>query len=328
MASDQESLFFNDNEAFTIPPTGTPMTAVSYNYDGTQIAFSNQPGKIQVVSSYDGSLKHQIEQTKTNYPVTGIRFHPSNEKMVLSTHRDGYIFFTNASTGENKCTTRHLGSNLLAMNMDVYGETFAIACADGSLRVYDFESFQRTKALVKMITRSATTQVCYIYDIVFYPDDSNIILAAGWNEKVLFWDIRSGNPERSIIGPHIRGQGLDIYNDTIVTASAKDKRQIEFWDFGTAKKITDINIEQTPGHICSGTCLKVASNGLNAVAGTNGSNLGVAVEMQNQKIFGQSKSLDHPVSSVGVSPFGSSFLVGTDNGEALCYMIRAIADFT
>ena len=50
---------------------------------------------------------------------------------------------------------------------------------------------------------------------------------------MIFWDIRTGNPERSIVGPHIRGQGLDIYNDIITTVSEREKKtsgDLGFWN--------------------------------------------------------------------------------------------------
>ena len=161
--------------------------------------------------------------------------------------------------------------------------------------------------------------------MVFHPDNSNIILAAGWSERVIFWDIRTGNPERSIVGPHIRGQGLDIYNDIIMTVSAREKKQVEIWDFGTAKKISDFSVEPLhAGTQSIGSSVKIANNGTSAIIGTSGTNLGYAIDMQQLQTIGQTSSYRSPVISCNLSPFGSSLFIGTESGEAECYMIRVL----
>lgn len=318
-----EELFVLNQPAWSLPATNNPVTVIDYSPDGSSVALSNQLGEVLIVSSYDGSVKRKITQERSQYSVTGCQFHPSDENLLLFACKDGFIFNYDITTGETVNMTRHLGSNLLTMCLDSFGEAFAIACADGSIRLYDFENMQRTKALVKMAGRSVSSQSVTIYSLMFHPEDSNIILSASGNDRVLIWDVRSGSSERSINGPHIRGQGLDMYDGQILTASCREKKALEIWDYGTAKKIRDINFDsQLAGGECLINASKVARNGLDIVAGGSGMNLSQAYEYSKGAAIGQSIQNASPVVHVGVSPFGASFVNGYESGEVSCYMIR------
>jgi COMPASS component SWD3 len=50
-----------------------------------------------------------------------------------------------------------------------------------------------------------------VFSIKFNPDDENILLSGGWDNTVQIWDIRAGASVRSIFGPHICGDAMDIY---------------------------------------------------------------------------------------------------------------------
>lgn len=318
---DSDELFVIDEPAWYLEPSGSPTTCLDYSPDGALITYSNQPGILFVASSYDGQIKRRLTQTFSTYPIVGCRFHPSEDRFLITACKDGFIFLFNFEKGDIVNQTRHLGSNLLSMNVDSFGEVFAIACADGSIRIYDLENLQRTKALVKMTSRVQTTQTTNIYSLAFHPEDSNILLAAGWNDRILFWDVRTGNSERSIAGPHIRGPGLDIHNNSIITASARDKKQIEIWDYGTCKKISDISPLPNEKEFIP-TALKVARNGMDFVCGGSGSNRTQAFDYNKLQPIGQSASYSSPVCVVAASPFGSGFISGTEAGEMACHMIR------
>ncbi|OHS95247.1 hypothetical protein TRFO_02228 [Tritrichomonas foetus] len=332
-----DDLFVVETPAWHVEPTGTSISCIDYSQDGALVAFSNQLGTISVASSYDGDVKRTLEQANSTYPITGLRFHPSEDSLLLSTSRDGTILLYNLPRSEVVNRQRHLGSNLLSMNIDSFGEVFAIACADGSIRIYDLENLQRTKALVKMTAKTATTQTINIYSLVFHPEDSNVIIAAGWSDKVIIWDIRTGNPERSIAGPHVRGPALDIHNDLILAGSSRDKKQLELFDYGTAKKIRDVSIDQTLANgSISINAAKIARNGMDIIAGgvinSGGGPLGSggpgggsvvqAFDFTHGKCFGQTPQMQGAVTAAAVSPFGSGFVVGTEAGELACHMVR------
>jgi len=318
-----EELFVVPEPAWSIEATSSPMTCIKYSQDGGRVAYSNRPGVVTVVSSYDGSFQNSTQQNLSSYPVSGLSFHPSDSGILLFSTKDGFIILYNTVSNEIAHFERHLGSNLVSMVTDPFGDSFAIACADGSIRLYDFESIKRTKALINMSGRSSSSQASSIHTIMYHSEDSNIILSAVGNDRVLIWDIRSGTSERAIVGPHIRGDALDMYDGQILTGSYRDKKQLEVWDFGTAKRIKEVHMDSgISGHDCLVTSAKMANNGMNLVAGGGGCNLAQAFDYTSGSFIGQTKSFATPVSCVAMSPFGASFISASENGDASCYMIR------
>jgi WD40 repeat protein len=75
---------------------------------------------------------------------------------------------------------------------------------------------------------------------VKFTKNENVIISGGWDNTIQIWDIREGHAVRSIYGPHICGDALDIVNNDIVSGSWRPKDQLELWDFGSGEKITTV----------------------------------------------------------------------------------------
>jgi len=74
----------------------------------------------------------------------------------------------------------------------------------------------------------------------FVSGDDNMVVTGGWDNTVQIWDLRVGLAVRSIFGPHICGDSLDVVGGEIVTGSWRPEHQLEVWDLGTGAKISDI----------------------------------------------------------------------------------------
>lgn len=48
---------------------------------------------------------------------------------------------------------------------------------------------------------------------------TKVLLTGGWDNTVQFWDMRVGHSVRSIFGPHLSGDSLDVCGDEILTGS-------------------------------------------------------------------------------------------------------------
>ena len=83
-----------------------------------------------------------------------------------------------------------------------------------------------------------------IFSIKFNPDDPNVILSAGWDNTLYFWDIRDGKSFGSIYGPAVSGDALDIRGNQILTGSWRNKDQLELWDYSARKKLSTIEWEK------------------------------------------------------------------------------------
>ena len=49
-----------------------------------------------------------------------------------------------------------------------------------------------------------------VFSVKFHPEDPNVLLSGGWDNTIQIWDLRTGFSERSIYGPHLAGDSLDI----------------------------------------------------------------------------------------------------------------------
>lgn len=350
-----EDLNFSD-VIWNLEPTGSQCSCIDISKDDEYVAFSNSPGTLSISKANSGKQKFKITQKYSNAQIESCKFLPSDQNLIFYCYKDGFIFVHDLLNLKTAGMTRHLGSSLLLMAMDSYGDTFSIACADGSLRVYDVETLQRTQVLMKStiapspISRSSTSQST-IFSIVYHPINSNIIATATGKDGVFFWDLRTSNIERTLNGPHIRGNGLDIHDNTILTASYRDNKQIEFWDFGTGNKIRDVQVDgsiesATPNLMTSSSknlllnspssaqlqkplflsCAKISENGFDFIVGATEINSSLVYDFERCDLIGQTSPFKEHVSSCALSSFGTTIITGSDDGSVECHMIRVSED--
>lgn len=53
-----------------------------------------------------------------------------------------------------------------------------------------------------------------------------MLLSGGWDNNVKIWDLRTGAAVRSIYGPYICGDALDIHDGYVLTGSWRADRQL------------------------------------------------------------------------------------------------------
>jgi len=66
------------------------------------------------------------------------------------------------------------------------------------------------------------------------------IVSASWDMTVKVWDINSGTVARSIYGPEISGDALDIHGDVVITGSHRSKEALQLWSLSYGKLIDTI----------------------------------------------------------------------------------------
>ena len=80
-----------------------------------------------------------------------------------------------------------------------------------------------------------------VFALKFDKDDENMLLSGGWDNKVKIWDIRMGAAVRSIYGPYICGDALDIHDGYVLTGSWRGDKQLQMWDVGTSELVDDLS---------------------------------------------------------------------------------------
>ena len=308
------TLFTPSAMIWKTPPGQNEINSITFSNHGSSIAFSSNILHISITSIFDGSLQQDINYNISNFAVFDIKYHPSVENVLIASFGDGSLALLNTK-GEIIKSSAHHGSQLLFMDVDAYGEQIARTYADSSIRLYDTETLQRTVILKKVFGYSQT-QTNTSTSLIFHPTDQNIVLSSTALDRVLFWDIRTGNAERYLSGPLIRGPGLSMHDDKILTVSCRDSKPIELWDFGTAKKINSLSCDPLQTYFAG----KIAPNGLEIVVASLNKQL-TLYNYDTCEQFGQ-VSVMNEITSLSISPQGTYLVVGDSIGSISCFAIR------
>jgi COMPASS component SWD3 len=85
-----------------------------------------------------------------------------------------------------------------------------------------------------------------LFSVKFDKDNLNNVMSGGWDNRIIFWDIREENPIKVINDPNLCGDAMDNSDGLLVTGSHREKKQIEIWDINTCKMIMGDLSWETP----------------------------------------------------------------------------------
>ena len=110
---------------------------------------------------------------------------------------------------------------------------------DKIINIYDLEKQKLKNELISGFDKNGKIiqHSNRIFGLKYKYNDKNIILSGSWDDNLFIWDLRENNIIKSIYGPHITGQTIDIQNNKILSVSSRTEKCIEIYDFGTCKKL-------------------------------------------------------------------------------------------
>jgi len=164
-----------------------------------------------------------------------------------------------------------------------------------------------------------------IFTLKYHPEDPNIILSAGWDDTVFFWDVREGRTFGYIHGPSISGDALDIKGNNILTGSWRNKEQLELWDYGSKKKIRDIHWEKnrTPENVYIYACQFSKKDDESIIAGSSHKNeVRIFDVKKDYSSFGKIGDLTRGVYSVDYA--NNQDLFAFCGGDGHCHIVQIL----
>lgn len=243
--------------------------AMKWSPDAEYLAIGCSDGGVRILTK-TGRLAYRLN-TSGNMPVTAMKWKTTSSgvgssSVLITTNSSGVIDCWHIQSQKNIYSISEENNQIFCLDYSLLGGKFGTAGKDQIIRVYDEKTNKLVCNLEKGFMSSHVGHSNRIFALKWKPDDENIILSGGWDNTVLFWDLRSKNCFRSIYGPHIAGQTVDFQNDTIVTGSWRIKDTVQIWEFKTGKEIKTVNWKPSPMIYSCAFCPTV--DGLVAAGGT------------------------------------------------------------
>ncbi|UJR30257.1 hypothetical protein I4U23_017795 [Adineta vaga] len=235
--------------------------AVGYG-DGSIRLFSVTNGKQtnEYLASSLPPIEH-LRRLSMDLPIMSLKWHPLASHCLYAACVDGTIRQIDKKTDQLSVLTYEIDNELTSMDFSFDGKHFATVGKDAHVRVYDSEKTmiihkynnQRNDTQLEQILGRRNSQndelTCTTghyhraFACKFHPDHRNILLTAGWDNVVKFWDIRQKDAmTEEIAGPHICGEGIDARGNDILTASWTCKNSLQLWDFRTMGLIKTLDV--------------------------------------------------------------------------------------
>lgn len=300
----------------TISENTSEIFSVRFSPDGKFVAAGCGDGAIRVFNAHTGALAYNLlGGSNVALPTTAIRFRPSSEanktkNVLIAANAAGSVQHWHMTSG--KCLHSMVeddGNQVYALDYDREGTKFFTAGKDKAVRVYDEATKTKLSTMSGGSGYSSKTTPGHsnrIFSLKVHPNDENLVLTGGWDNTVQVWDVRAGYAVKSIFGPHICGDALDVYNDYVVTGSWRPDNQLEIWDLKTSNKLADIPWHVSPGQApCMLYAAQYSKEGLGrfiAAGGSGANEAKVFDRLNNNSIVGTVTGMNRGVFAVDFSP--------------------------
>eukprot|EP00929_Paragymnodinium_shiwhaense_P057888 TRINITY_DN28993_c0_g1_i1.p1 TRINITY_DN28993_c0_g1~~TRINITY_DN28993_c0_g1_i1.p1 ORF type:complete len:461 (+),score=110.58 TRINITY_DN28993_c0_g1_i1:113-1495(+) len=232
------------NEQFTLRPGREQVSCARFSQDDQFLAAACADGSITVYNALSGKNLFVLDDRQPNaMPPISMRWRPTNGKCfqmnyLTTVHPDGRVMIWNAMS--KKCVSEIREDNeLFCLAFSPDAQSFAVGGKKREVHIYDFETKQLSATLSDGDGLKTGGHSNRIFGMTYHTSDSNIVLSGSWDKLLQVWDLRKSRPARTILGPYICGDAVDVSKDgkTVLTGSCRIKDQVQTWDFGTGKMV-------------------------------------------------------------------------------------------
>lgn len=308
----------------TISDNSSEVFCLRFSPDSKYLAAGTGDGAIRVFNSQYGNTAYNLQGgSSAALPTTSIRFRPLNpaiktKNVLIAANAAGTVQHWHLTSGKNLHTIEDPNNQVYALDYSEDGSKFVTAGKDKTLRIYDEATKSVQVTMSQGIGYSVTATPGHsnrVFSVKFVPNDDNLIISGGWDNTVLIWDARIHRAMRSIFGPHLCGDSLDMSGYEVLTGSWRPENQLEIWDFRTGLKVTDIPWNSSAPHGQSACLLYAAqfskdSRGRFIAAGGSGANEAKVFDHLNgNTLIGTVANMNRGVFALDFSPDGTKVAV-------------------
>jgi COMPASS component SWD3 len=318
---DYSSSFNEENSNFKLIPRLTisgntsEIFCVKFSPEGNFIAAGCGDGAIRVFNVSNGVMAYNLQGgSNIALPTTAIKFRPvtattRTKNVLISANATGTVQHWHMTSSKCLHTIEEEENQVYALDYSSEGTKFVTAGKDTAIRLYD----EATKTLLSTMkggmgysVKSTPGHSNRVFSVKILPHDENMIVSGGWDNTVQIWDIRQGAAVRSIYGPHICGDSLDVVGNRIVTGSWRPSHQLEVWDYLSGEKISDIPwsllANQPPCLLYAAQFSKEGQGKFIAAGGSGANEAKVFDTSNNNSVVGTVTGLSKGIFTVDFSP--------------------------
>ena len=226
--SESDNFNFDKEECFTL------------RYDDTckNLAAGYSSGSVGIYNFEKPQSDPDYRKTYSisTFPITCLRWKPFNRTTLITVNAEGFIIQLHSKSGKILQKIEEENNPLMCVDYSYDGLLFATGGNDKVVRLYD----DNTKTLITKLERHRCDMPEHynrIFSVKFSKKDPNLLLSAGWDNTILLYDLRAKDVQNYLYGPHVCGDGLDLKDDLLLTASWEKEDQIQLFDLRTIKKI-------------------------------------------------------------------------------------------
>ncbi|KAF6029641.1 hypothetical protein EB796_012050 [Bugula neritina] len=222
--------------------------SLQYSPDGSMLAVGTGNEAMRLYDTASGKHIEDLRQPRYGgFPVKSLRWHPYDHHILYGATCNGMIYALNVKSHTCTAVVSERKNEINCLDFSADGSTFATAGKDLAVRIYDTKTCKEIKCYegYSNATPAEDTEVqghgMRVFALKHSPDNSHILLSGGWDNHIKVWDIRtSDGVKRTIAGPHICGDALDLKGLRILTGSWVGENSLQLWDYTSGNLIKNI----------------------------------------------------------------------------------------
>ncbi|KAG8445912.1 hypothetical protein GDO86_010635 [Hymenochirus boettgeri] len=296
--------------------------SLRFSPTGIQLAAGFGNGALQIINVESGTPDSLLYcGHRTRQAVTALSYHPKSQNVLIAAGADGIISVYDIKSALNVLSITEHGNEINALDFSMDGSVFATAGRDRNIRLYDSHTnevlphLQAPDSLNDDDVQFSSGHTRRIFALRFHPGEHHVFLTGGWDNSIKIWDKRIlKEAQREIHGPHICGPGIDIKDNTIVTASWKAHNALQLWDFGSCRLLQDVPfpVSQLQGEFLY--AVQFCSHDV-LIAGGSGSCSACAINVNTAQVLGQVCLPNKAVHTIDVSSDGRTVAIAGIGGN-------------
>eukprot|EP00668_Euglena_longa_P029491 GGOE01036841.1.p1 GENE.GGOE01036841.1~~GGOE01036841.1.p1 ORF type:complete len:426 (+),score=54.56 GGOE01036841.1:75-1280(+) len=301
------------NEILCRSLTDETVFSVRFSPDGKLFAAAVGNGTVQCFNAQ--GTPHRVlrtqNPTKEELPCTCVRWVPAIAKSILVIAcAHGSVQLMDVATGHVEATILEPNNEVLTVDCSPDGARFASAGSDRTVRVYDVSTSQLLHELQSgydFAGRVTAGHSNRIYSALYATP--TMLLTGGWDKTVQVYDTRAGKSIRTLFGPKVSGDGLDVRNTTVIAASCDASSQLQAFDFTSGKEYPTDSLCQHIGQSYLYSC-KFNPNGTHIWACGTQPNVVFGLDRQKGTVLGRLLGAPRSLFCIDIAPDGKTVLAG------------------